>query len=402
MNRETFFEDSLKEKVADLRLIPSHEVWDTIVTSLHGSKRSGREVLLMLFATIVLSASWLHICEFSGSKKYLTDFNSISQKKYKSPLKSAVQNAITSRSQFISYKKEHSIAQRHFSNNIPSSLSTIEHLKEPHSNQDPLHFSERTGVPVNNSISHIPVYALNQSHAKQKELFKKRKLNFLNIYITPSVSYRFLYNKKMVPEFRDADPEKMVSHHASSGIEAGVAIIKPFSKRWNFKTGVQLNFSRYEIRAMQGFNELIYVSTNPNAALEQNANNSSLTGLEPKKLMNEHFQISLPIGLEYKVAGNNKISFHLAATIQPSYTIQASGYMATSNYKNYIQADHLFRRYNVQSALESYVKINAGIMSLQAGPQIRYQLLSNTTDSHPIGEHLVDYGFKFGIFTPLK
>jgi hypothetical protein len=92
----------------------------------------------------------------------------------------------------------------------------------------------------------------------------------------------------------------------------------------------------------------------------------------------------------------------MAATIQPSFSIYAGGYMITTNYKNYINADHLFRRYNIQTGVEVFAKAKLDILDIQIGPQIRYQVLSNTIGSYPIQEHLIDYGFKIGIIKKIE
>ena len=106
--------------------------------------------------------------------------------------------------------------------------------------------------------------------------------------------------------------------------------------------------------------------------------------------------------MEFMASGNEKLSLNIAGTIQPSFSLYAGGYMVTTNYKNYIAADNLFRRYNIQTGVELFVKTHIGTIDLQAGPQIRYQVLSNTIGQYPIREHLVDYGFKLGIVKKIQ
>jgi len=52
--------------------------------------------------------------------------------------------------------------------------------------------------------------------------------------------------------------------------------------------------------------------------------------------------------------------------------------------------------------MELFVKTNIGMLDLQAGPQLRYQILSNTIGAYPVKEHLIDYGFKIGIVKKIQ
>jgi hypothetical protein len=236
---------------------------------------------------------------------------------------------------------------------------------------------------------------LNKLKEKIKGNTNNKKLAF---YFTPSLSYRILSIDNR-PYFNNngAGAESSVSHFPASGFEAGVAILNPISKRWRFRSGLQINFSRYNINASKSNMELVFVSTAQNAGFERMTNIRNGGGLLPKKLLNENLQVSLPFGLEYTLTENKRYSMNIAGTVQPSFSIYAGGYMITTNYKNYIPADNLYRRYNILTGLEFFAKTNIGGIDLQVGPQVRYQLLSNTIGTYPVKEHLIDYGFKIGI-----
>jgi hypothetical protein len=76
--------------------------------------------------------------------------------------------------------------------------------------------------------------------------------------------------------------------------------------------------------------------------------------------------------------------------------------MVSSDYKNYVQNPDLVRHFNVNSTVEAYFSFKRGGLTWQAGPQLRYQLLSGAVNQYPVREHLFDYGLKIGVVKTLK
>ncbi|HMP86774.1 MAG TPA: hypothetical protein PKE63_05815, partial [Lacibacter sp.] len=156
------------------------------------------------------------------------------------------------------------------------------------------------------------------------------------------------------------------------------------------------------VTASQSFPEVSTVTLTTFARMQRVSTLRNTEGGRLRQLANETFQLSVPVGLEYRLAGNRRFSWNLAGTLQPTYMVAATGYLVTNDYRNYIKAPDLLRRTNLNSALETFVRFNAGRFDIQAGPQLRYQLFSNSKGMYPIQEHLVDYGFKLGIIKTLK
>lgn len=248
----------------------------------------------------------------------------------------------------------------------------------------------QTDADINYEVA-VPV------HIKTKP---RKELQF---YITPSASYRVLYvdNKLNIGNLR-LNPESVVSHQVATGWEAGVALLKPLSNRFRFKSGLQANYTRYKVNASQSVPEITTVTLTSFTRIQRLTTLRNSNGAFPRNLENKTLQLSIPVGLEYRMLGNSKLSFNLAATVQPSYTFSATGYMVTTDYRNYIKAPDLLRHFNVNTGLESFVRFKTGTIDIQAGPQLRYQLFSNTEGKYPIQEHLIDYGFKLGIIKTLK
>jgi hypothetical protein len=112
--------------------------------------------------------------------------------------------------------------------------------------------------------------------------------------------------------------------------------------------------------------------------------------------------ISIPLGLELTLLGNDRIKFNVASTIQPTYVINNEAYLVSTNLKNYAQEPSLYRKWNVNAGAEAFVSVNTGSYSWVIGPQFRYQIMSSYKNKYPIKEHLVDYGFKIGVNKRLK
>ncbi|MFZ9719001.1 MAG: hypothetical protein ACO3BD_06555, partial [Chitinophagaceae bacterium] len=80
-----------------------------------------------------------------------------------------------------------------------------------------------------------------------------------------------------------------------------------------------------------------------------------------------------------------------------SYMLDATGYLVTSDFNNYIKAPEFLRRFNVNTGLETFVSFKRGKTIWQAGPSLRYQMLSNSVSAYPVREYLVQYGFRLGL-----
>ena len=233
----------------------------------------------------------------------------------------------------------------------------------------------------------------------------KRQLQF---YIASSASYRVLYNdnKLTFGNVWQQDPDKIAKHSPSMGVEFGSAILFPLTKNINFRTGIQINYTRYNVELYRSNPQVATVVLNNNSGVIQRVtslssqNNNGL--FKSDEVANETYQLSLPVGLEFKLAGKRQLQWHFATNVQPTYLLSASGYLLTSNFEKYIKAPDLLSNLNLNTSLETFLRWNVKDIQLQAGPQLRYQIFSNSQEGYPIKEHLVDYGFRIGIVKTLK
>ncbi len=232
---------------------------------------------------------------------------------------------------------------------------------------------------------------------------KSKPATQIQFYATPSVSYRVLIsdNKFIFGNFQQ-NVESAVSQSSSVGFEVGAAIMFPISNRLKFRTGLQLNRTQYIVTASKFAQEQAIVSLNAAPTTQRTTNLRTSNGYFPEDIVNTTFQISIPLGLEFRLAGTQKLSWHLGAGVQPTYQLHATGYLVTGDLKNYIKAPDLLSKMNLNSSLETFFRWGNKKFELQAGPQLRYQLFSNSKGKYPVQEHLVDYGFKIGFIKSLQ
>ena len=203
------------------------------------------------------------------------------------------------------------------------------------------------------------------------------------------------------------DVNKLVNHKPALGFEVGSSVLYALGKNISLKAGVQFNYSRYYIQAFRTPNEIATIALTDSYGFRSDSISSyssirNFGGSATNDLQNEYFQLSAPVGAEWKVLGKKRLQFHLAGTIQPTYLLNKNSYMITTDMKNYTVAPSLVRRWNVNTTAEAYVSYHAAGLRWQVGPQFRYQLLSSYSSKYPISEFLMEYGIKFGISKTIR
>jgi hypothetical protein len=196
----------------------------------------------------------------------------------------------------------------------------------------------------------------------------------------------------------------MVTHKPDLGFELGVTEKYSLTQRLRVRAGLQFNVNRYDIKAFNAPYTMapIALRSSTSARVDSiwtltNYSNESSSGKTTSWLQNFSFQVSAPVGVELALAGNEKMQFGIATTVQPTYVLGDRAYLITTNYKSYTQVPWLLRRWNVNTALETFVSYQAGKARWQVGPQVRYQLLSSFISNYPVKENLFDFGLKIGL-----
>ena len=243
----------------------------------------------------------------------------------------------------------------------------------------------------------------------------KRKRLSWQIYFLPTISYRkltenksFLLNTQQVSVSNPSnsavtnDINNVVTHKPDIGLEFGFNVAYPLGRTVKITAGLQLNLSKYDIKAYP------YAREDARIALSNNNGSASVSTVQtnyrnfetytkPDWLSNFYVSASLPIGLEMNVTNISKTYLGIGSTIQPTYILGDRAYLISTDFKNYAKIPSLTRGWNVSSSIEVFAGYSTGKIKWKVGPQVRYQLLSSFVKKYPVKEHLIDFGLKVGV-----
>jgi hypothetical protein len=293
------------------------------------------------------------------------------------------------RNENISLEKiENGVTKTSYSND--QTINSTEDLTngDKESLNTPTSINKEITLPTDHTTSNL----LTQTNAAN---LKSKRINNVTwtYYISPSLSYR---------NFSDEEINNAVLHKPRMGYEAGTAMSFNIYKKLQLTTGIQLNYSGYNVKANNTHPILATLVLNGETSAQYNtyytmSTYGNNTGSELTTLKNYSMQASLPIGLQYVFAENDNIKFGAAAAFQPSIIIASKAYLLSTDKRNYLMASDLLRNWNMNTNFTTYVSFASSTFNWQIGPQVRYQLLSTYSNRYPVKEHLVNYGIRIGI-----
>lgn len=436
------FEQFLKQKSDQYKMYPSDRVWNNVYNSLHNTRKwlSLGFLLLLISGTLLISR-----------EVFLSKYNQLTQQVNQNlvtPFSSRVlnnnseqSNNLTVITQGTRRLKTPSIYSKTATKSLRENTTGIDNLQtaaantsgvgtesaEPgtliiennllpatiagvHSSQvhsfkslqiRPKQIAENKINPVDNNL-------IKNNYTGNIGSFKPSSWSF-QLYASPIVSYRRLSDlsrsKKYAPVAVNysGNIDDYVRHKPALGFELGTKLQYRISNNLYLYAGAQLNYSRYYIDAYKYHPERATIAlSNSRVAsmpdtLADYTSIRNFEGYSPEQLQNQYFQVSVPIGVELKLLGNNRLQLSVAGSVQPTYLISSTSYLISSDYKNYIQNPDLTRRWNVHTNVEAFVSYKLGGLKWQLGPQFRYQFLSSYSDQYPIREYLTEFGIKLGI-----
>ena len=236
-------------------------------------------------------------------------------------------------------------------------------------------------------------------------------------YLTPSISYRKLSDDmhgQMSKSYISAipldanytiDANQVIRHRPAIGYEVGAAMGYRISDKFSLRSGFQFNVRQYNIDAYAYTSEPASITLfNNNTAVTLNTLSAfrSIPGRNPITLKNRYYELSIPVGVDWRPIMKGRISWGVAASIQPTYSFDKEPFIITSNLKNYADGSQIMRNWNINTNFETYFGYNIGTYRWQIGPQVRYQILPTMSSKYPIRERLIDYGLKVGFVKTLK
>ncbi len=251
----------------------------------------------------------------------------------------------------------------------------------------------------------------NNTTNKQTVLSKLKQNTNINYYVTPSIGYRTLNklsdNKgssiptsSFASNISIANVDAQPTDEKALNLEAGVSMSYKLSKRFHLKTGLQVNYTNFVSKVNDlGHPIQSFLSV---SGTQQNGYRSSqyTTSKGGTDLNKTNFQVAIPIGVDFKIIGNEKIKWFIGTTFQPTYIVSGNAYVISQDGKNYINEKSLLRKINFNTALESYLSIKtSNNIILNVGPQVRYQLLSTFKKDYNYIENRYNVGIKIGVAT---
>ncbi len=418
-------EDLLKERSDQYLLYPADRVWNNIQKELHPNRtlRYGLLVLFLFLGTttaIVVNkekASYASSPLGQVAAKFIerdliatfadgnteTNVSITNMDKYNAYQHNQVQKHMTSFAELASPEQKDLTVQ------LPNNLEIpAQQLKQQEDN------TPETNLPKEDKKNAIG--AAIETVIEQAKKIKKNAS--WQIYASPNMGYRRLKGEASRSMYQYSvfslstnavfarNVKDAVSHKPGLGFEIGTAMFYPLSKKLNFKAGLQANYNHYQIEAYSAVPEIANYGMNnyafgsyPISAVSFYRNNS---GYSPAILRNEHYMISMPVGIDYEIAGTRKLNFSLASTLQPTYVFANYSYLLSTDLKHYAKEPTLNRRWNMNAAIEANINMEKGGFKWSIAPQFRYQMLSSFKEKYPIKENLTDFGIKVGVIKTIK
>jgi hypothetical protein len=417
-------DELLKEKSDQYLLYPSDRIWKNIHKELHpnyGWRYASIALLLLFIASISI-----HVKKEEAAKVTFTEQKNIYQY-IESPSVSLENNTLFLPTIFIPGHKSKNEDDFSAKPALSDRLSSVSRLDKTRT----IHLPDRISI----TPSLILVQLKEPDKMKDQKEEKKHSISeTIDLVVTaakkiskdvswqfyggPSIGYRRLKGEATRNFFQYSqyslstnaafarDVKDVVNHRPAMGFELGTAMFYPLGKRLNFKAGIQANYNQYQIKAFSSVPEIATYSVNsitsgaaPLSAMSTYRNNG---GLSPATIQNEHYMVSLPIGLEYRVSGTNKLNLSVGSTIQPTYVFANYSYLLSSNLQNYAKEPSLNRTWNINGAVEASLNFENKGYRWSIAPQFRYQMLSSFKDKYPIKENLMDMGIKVGIIKTIN
>ena len=429
------FERFLKENADQYRMYPSSKVWSGIYNALHTRRKwFGLGIILLLLTgslvTVLVTRSpketGLSVNRPVTTEKRLAPHSQIAPAG-----KHIVENKFPINSSLAATTENRQVISNNIFYGTPGNDLTIDentlHFNEPATNSEPLAIDitdELTDQDfINNARSQkISTYPRKFTASNPFDWTIESVLNSFRppkhkrfafqLNFTPTISYRKLSankaflrsaNQQANAPFSFAalyDVNSAVTHKPDIGLELGFTEKYSLASNFRVKAGLQFNVNRYDIKAFNYQNEFTTIALKTNAGVDSVLTTSShrnFSGYKSDWLQNFYFEISAPVGIEIDIAGDDRVQFGVAGTIQPTYILGDRAYLLSTDYKNYAEVPWLIRRWNISTGLETFVSYSTGKMKWQVGPQIRYQLLSSFVEKYPVKENLFDFGLKVGV-----
>jgi len=438
------FEKQLKDKADQFKMYPSDKVWNEIHSSLHTRRRRFVVGMSFLIGSILILAGSQLISPAKNTAPKIISAKNINPAKpaTAADLHTYTANGFTTA---LPNNPGDPHADGTLNTTVPFMLrsSVQEYTAEeteplPQKMQTSAHIKTIPPAELNvsgKSDALLAIPGLNESESTSAytagnklstELNPEKSVTQLThirndrfsweIYIAPTLNTHYLngLNYQNLSQPTQAAPimvgyftnvNGFVDNTPLMGYDLGGNLLYRISKNISLKAGLEFSFSRYYIKAFNSNSGQASATLNSYFGYIADSlvnTNSGNINKNPQHYQNRYYQLSIPIGVVMKVAGNGKVQLHLGATLQPSYLLNTDAYVLSDDYSTYIKDPQAFRRWNLIAGAEAYISYGVGKMRWELGPQVRYQIFSTYKNSAPLQENMLNYGIRIGISKTIR
>lgn len=427
------FEEFLKETTNNFRMYPDRKVWYSIYNNLYPGRKWPSVSIIVLFIFSLIYLGQARILEQKNLERDnnfavstlapAQSFENTSasfifpnkDNKGLSTLSTTNENNKVEIDRRIKETKDRSttllaLLKKQRKSNIPLNISLTGVVGERELSKMNKELQLQASLAIlseedeKNSTNTLEPTTLEHPESNKTTNVQKTKQNHLfayQIYATPSVGFRTSTDddasiKGVIP---GTDGSNEITYMPGLNVETGANVLYTLSAAFRIKAGIQLNYTNYIISTSNSVFESRAGLGNPVSGNETFHPGSFSSG-ENSKLSNNTYQVSLPIGADFKIAGNSLIEWYAGATLQPTLITGGSFATLAENQRSLTQSDAALRRFNMNGGIETFLayKINKGLI-INAGPQFRYQFLSSYQQKYSYDEKLYNIGVKLGITT---
>lgn len=397
------FEQMLQDAASRFRMQPAPRVWHSLYNDLHPGKKwpSGSSWLLIIFSFLLFSQT--------ESQKSAQTGISTAQNRHRLLVKTGISLAASDMAKdhlqpaVQSAKKISSTEANTQTSFLKEAIVTKPEIRaDEKTGEIPEHQDEKTGNAVTIESKSIQITMMPAARQHDGRPTHEASPVFpdnvsdsrfeYQLYATPSVGFREFRRRNEDGSLQE-DPANTPGL-ASFNMEAGGNIIYRYNPYMRFKAGLQLNYSSTRFAEGAGSETTASFTADP-----ANPYPASLQDPGSNGLHKENYQLSLPLGADLMLAGSDNIQWFAGATVQPTLLLPGNNKLSDPGSANYMINDGAaIRNWNVNGGIETFVSFKTGSgITLNAGPQFRYQLLSTYKDAVLYNERLYTIGLKLGI-----
>lgn len=392
------FEQFLRDKTKDFKMMPKKRLWFSIYNNIHPSKS---------FPSSITSIFLLFIFFFIDFLNTKYQINPSSKTEINNTINSSlflVNNAPLDNRRLFSLatktKKEIVHHNEVKKNKRKNSVPFEKEIK--------FEFEECEGVKTeqNKTTSNL---ILIKNHKYENKINLNSIDNFVHnkksnssnlsyeIYASPSITFSNMKEGNSISiideENEGSKNNKQNFRYSDVNLYAGGAILYNVNSSIRIKAGLELRYTKSSFSplsnnsSINNFNknkiersEFLFFNNYQNSLLELNS-----------------YNISLPIGSEFELAGNDRIHWYAGASIEPTVKIYDNPVLNNSSELSIYE--HIkSRKWNLNSNFETYLSLRINKNSFfNAGPQFRYQLFSRYNNLINPYNNSYNFGMKFGI-----